>query len=159
METSDTFRPAIEMVFLLGALGFLECREPLLGQIGRQGRVVLGVEQHAHRGPFAHEHIGSDDGHVGDYTLAQHLGQGAFAQSELPLEAIVQTEVEPTFGDDIAHFAAPLIHAMPQPEEVGEVAEAYVQTLDRHASGDRFDGRIGRGRIEQLRLGLGQFLR
>ncbi len=55
---------------LFATLGFLERREPLLREIGGEGRIILGMEQHAHRGAFAHENIGADDGHVGDHPFA-----------------------------------------------------------------------------------------
>ena len=102
------------------------------------------MEEDAVGGPFAEEHVGADDGHVGDDRVAQHPREHRLLQHELLFHAAAHAAVEAAQGDQVLRVAAPLGQRVLQPEEIGEAAEADVKTLGRHAHGDRLDLHVGR---------------
>ena len=112
---------------------------PLLGQAGREGEVAAGLEEDAVGGPFAEEHVGADDGHVGNDRRAEHPRHHRLLQHELLFHAAAQAAVQAAQGDQVLHVAAPFGQRVLQPEEVGVAAEAGVKALGRHAHGHRLD--------------------
>ena len=148
-EMNETSRPPI-LTFSSVTPPALTPFGPLLRQARAEQHGVAGVEEDAVGGPFAEEHVGADDGHVGDDRVAQHPREHVLLQHELLFDAAAHAVVQPAQGDQVLRVAAPLGQRVLQPEEVGEAAEADVKTLGRHAHGDRLDLHVG-GRFGQLK--------
>ena len=112
----------------------------LAAEIVVQQRVVVGVEQNAHRGAVAHVGIEADDGDVVDDGRAHHAGDLRFADGDLLLEPLAVVVVDALVDEHVAEVALPMAHEVAEPEVVREVAEAHVEAFVRDVRGEGLDG-------------------
>ena len=126
-------------MLLAGRGVLLEHQLPLLLEIVAQQSVVAGLEQQAHRGPFAQERVVAEEGHVGDQQVAEQLAQDGRLEDQLLLQPRVQAVVQPPGGDELADVSAGIAQVSATPLEVAEAAEPHIEALLGHVRRQRFD--------------------